>query len=109
MTVHDAVYAVVLHRYIEETYAMRGERLTAKAEEKIRAIAGALGIRPQRNTGQLGFAADFTWSVDAIRMAKNRVRATDSMRLVNKLYQAIEGLSVKEIESYSESRPGEVE
>ena len=105
MTIHDAVYAVVLHRYIEDAYTMRGERLTPKTEEKVRAIASALGIRPERTTEQLGFAADFSWSLDAIRLAKNRVRATGSSHLVGKLYQAIEGLSVNEIETYSESYP----
>lgn len=105
MTIHDAVYAVVLHRYIEEAYAMRRERLTPKAEEKIRAIAGTLGIRSERTKEQLGFAADFSWSRDAIRLAKNRVMATGSGHLVGRLYQAIEGLSVDEIEAYSESYP----
>ena len=105
MEVQEAVYALVVHWYAEQSCPNRKERITTLAADKIRDIAIVLQIPPKRSAAQLGF--DFerapVWPIDAVRIARMCVKRGDAEHLVRRLQSALDGLTVADLESYAEA------
>ena len=105
LTVDDAVYCIALRRYVAERQTL-GERPSLLAAAKVAAIARVLGVEPVLTARELGFAHNLDAPAELIALALSRVARGRAQGRVNRLYAAVSGLPVADVEAYMD-RPGE--
>lgn len=101
-TVHDAVYALAVQRYLLARRA-QGERVTEAAAARIADLAATLGLQPARDVRALGFGLDGTYlrplQVEQILTALKLVRYCGRTRQLQSLCARFIDLSVGQLES----------
>lgn len=100
----DAAYAMVLYLYAIQR-AQHGEHLSHLTACNIAAIARILDIHPQRSASELGFDPRFRWSPEAMVRTMAQPRDSDTAPLIRRLFAAISGLSVADLDAFEAPAP----
>lgn len=100
----DAVYAVVLHRYVMSRFRS-GEHVSDVAAARITMIANRMGLRPARDVRLLGFKLKDhcvrPLPPDDLHIALSRIRKRGAIASLRRLCRQIEGRTVVELECWN--------